>query len=181
MKIIETEDEIMIRDVPLYFWIMGVFGSFLFGGCFIWTIIYTIFNPREILSSDGGGWLGSVFAVVLYVLFLALIGAILAAFAGFILSSVVTTKINRKSQFVEISRHNLLRKNVTRYEFSQIKRFDTESRRVGRTGLKFYIAVRLKNNRKIEIEEKGHSESQANEIIEKLNLFIKIQSRDESI
>jgi hypothetical protein len=171
MKITETEDEIILRDTPLGFWIMGIFGIFLFGGCFIWMIVYTIFNPREIFKADGGGWLGSVFAVVMYVLFLAVIGALAAAFIGFILSSVTTTTINRKSRFVEISRRNLLRKKVKRYEFSQIKRFDTESRTAGRLGLKYFVALLLKNNRKIEIEEKGFSNSDAEGMIEKLNNF----------
>lgn len=180
MKITENEDEIILRDIPVFSWITGVTGFFLFGGCFIWTILYSFYNPREFFSSQDGTWAGSAMAVIVYVFILVFVAALTAVFVGFILSSVTTVRIDRKTKFVEISRRNLLRKNVNRYDFSQIKRFDLESRTAGRLGLTYFIALLLQNNRKIELEEKGFSISDAEEIIERLNKFAGFRVRKKS-
>lgn len=180
MRITENEDEMLLRDVPVSSWIMGIGGFFLFGGCFIWTILYSFYNPREFFSSQDGTWAGSAMAVIVYVFILVFVAALTAAFVGFILSSVTTVRIERKKRFVEITRRNLLRKNVKRFDFLQIKRFDIESRTVGRLGLTNFIALLLQNNRKIELEEKGFSDSDAEEIIERLNKFAGFRVRKKS-
>lgn len=171
MKITENEDELILRDVPVFSWVTGILCSFLFGGCFLWLIFEAVYNPREAFYSQDGTWAGSVMAVAVFIVILVVVGALLAAMTAFIFSSVITTKINRKSKFVEISRRNFWRKNVKRYEFSQVKRFDTESRVVGRLGLKNYLALQLQNDRIIEIEEKGFSGEEIEALIKRINEF----------
>lgn len=171
MKIAENEDEIILRDIPLFSWVIGILCSFIFGGCFLWMIFEAVYNPREAFHSQDGTWAGSVMAVAVFIFILVVVGALLAAMTAFIFSSVITTKINRKLNFIEISRRNLWRKNVKRFEFSQVKRFDTESRVTGETGLNFFVVLKLQNNRVIEIEEKGFSGEEIEAIIKRLNEF----------
>ncbi len=171
MKITENEDELILRDVPVSSWIMGIGGFFLFGGCFVWTIVYSFYNPREFFHSQDGTWAGSLMAVLVYVFILVIVAALTVAFVGFLLSSVTTVRIARKMRFVEITHRNFLRKNVKRYDFSQIKRFEIEPGTAGRSGLSYFIALLLVNSRKIEIEENGFSLFYAEEITERLNKF----------
>lgn len=177
MKITENDDRLVLRDAPFEYWLIGVSGIVMFGGCFIWTILYAVFNPREMFSSAGGGRAGAVMAVVMYVLFLAFIGVLTAAFASFLMSPVITTMIDRKARAVEISRRSLLNKKLTRYEFYQIKRFCTEERTAGRSGPKYFAVLELVNNRKIELENRGSSETEAEKITAKLNSFLAKRDR----
>lgn len=171
MKINETRDRIILRDAPFGFWVAGFFGFLLFGGCFVWMIVYAVFNPREVFSSEGGGPAGFVSAVAVFVLFLGFLGALAAAFTGFILSPVIRTTIDRREKTVEISRRGLFKSRVKRYDLSQIKCFDLEERPTSRFGPVFYVVLTLKNDLRIELVTDGRSAVEAEKIAARLNSF----------
>ena len=174
MKITESVDEIILRDIPFGHWAIGcIFVPFI-GIIFVALIATAIEDPRNFFSSMGGGWLGYVFA---FLSFLLIVGVILLALAGlfsFLLTPLRTTKINRKNESVEIETRSLIKNRTQLFYFSQIKKFAFDE--IKTRGLSTYsIVLVLANNEQIKLEEQRRTAVKTEEIVQKLNSFIKLQ------
>lgn len=171
MKIRETENEFVLREVPVFFWIVGFFGTLMFGGGFVMLLYFAFSDPREAFSSHDGSFAGSVMAVIIYLGFLLFLAVMTGLFTGFLFSSAITTCIDGSSKTITVSRHNLLRKRVERYEVRQARGFSTDEVRT-RRGATYFVCLKLRNDQQIEIEGKGTSSDEAEKIAERMNAFL---------
>ena len=115
MKITESKNEIVLRDIPLFYWLLGAACGFVFGSFFVWLIVYAFYNPREIFSADEAGLMGNVFAIFIFAFVLVFLGGFLYLFFSMVLMPVITTNINRNTKTVEVSRKNLFKKTIQKF------------------------------------------------------------------
>lgn len=124
MKVIEKNDEIILRDVPVSKWIFGVFlllcvslAAFLFAYD-VFKYPYQTFQPHK----------GSKIILNIVVILLGCVGLWIGLRKFFLDLSVqlIITRIKPKQLLVEIEKWTLFSKHSERFYFSQIKSFDID-------------------------------------------------------
>lgn len=169
MKIVETENEISLTNTPIFLWFIGSFFSALLFYLTINLILTIYSNPQQHFKLNSGSFSDSIYEIAsyLFLLILLLISAIIFLLM-FILSNKVTVKIKRQEKIVEIIKKTIIRKKVDKYEFHQVKYFD--SSKMKDANLVELVLV-LANEKKIQLEMSELTVDEAYKHLEKLNSF----------
>jgi hypothetical protein len=167
MKLTESENEIILIDAPIFFWIIGAVLSVLYLAFTIGFIILVYFKPVQFTFnfSDLSSLISSAlnFAVMLlaFIFFAALC-------LSLILMAKISITVNSAKKSVEVSRIGILKKQIDRYNFNQISRFDIFPNQKTNYSQLFLI---LANESKIPLEIGSHQKEEAAKIVERLNSF----------
>ena len=161
MKLIESNNELVLRDTPGCLWIFGVFfivisGTFLYGATGGFTN-YDEVPPWAIAATRLMAMCG--IGVGLWIIFNA---------------PVTTTTITRILRRVEIRKKGLFRRQQTVYEFSRIKEFKVATRQDSEGDDYHEIVLNLKDDSEIDLTTVVGNRNQADyeRIAQKLNDFI---------
>lgn len=156
MKIIEKDDEIILRDIPLTNWIYGVIfllGSILFA-------VSPIINAGQ-ASVDFGQIIPLGIAVA----------ALYWSYLKFS-APIITTRIRPNERMVDVTSRRFLLKKTESVYFSQIKYFEMVRRKPDRAYLYFSVMT-LSDGSQIDLESTGNPTSKINRIPTKLNELLK--------
>lgn len=141
MKVIDNENEIILRDVPATNWAYG-FLSLL--GVLIFGVVLA-----ERLQSSGSSPLSQLFVLAIVLFFVYLTYLKLS-------SPVITTHVLKKEKTIEVTKYSLVSfKKTEKFKLSQIRSFELESRKPDRAILYFNVMV-LRDGRRIDLESSGH-------------------------
>ena len=172
MKIIEKDDEIILRDIPLKKWLAGI-PLLLFFGFGGYTIFSDAINYPNSTFELQAGWL----KIVLNILWFLFIGGIIIFLVWISIKDIfipqITTRIKPSAQTVDvISRKLIFIKKIERFYFSQIKGFEITYPQPEETNLYFNVLT-LVNGSQIDLESTGSKKDDTAEIRKKLNSLIK--------
>lgn len=170
MKLTENENEIILTDTPVFFWILGTVLTSVCLLVFVAFIYYAFQNPHLLFtfyfSNNLSENLSSLFSIGL--ILISSVFVFLLCFS-MVLMTKITIKVNRLEKIVEIRRIGLLKKNIKKYFFTQISRFETISRPKDDFT---QLALLLANDSKINLEISNLPAAEFSKILEKLNSFI---------
>lgn len=171
MKIIESKNEIILRDRPVFYWILGAILSLTFGFLLVWLASRAYYEPRSVFKADDGSLLGSALVVIVFLLTFAFVGGFIYLFFSLVLMPTIIVKVNRTSQIVEIINRNFWQSKTQRFYFSQIKGFD-RYKMLDTDFAPLFITLILANDSEIRLEMKKNSDIESKNLVEKLNSFI---------
>jgi hypothetical protein len=172
MKIIEKDDEIILRDIPFKKWLSGIplLLLFGFGGYAIFSDAINYPNSTFELQA---GWL----KIALNILWFLFIGGIIIFLAWLAIKdlfiSQITTQIKPSAQTVDvISRKLIFIKKIERFYFSQIRGFEIIYPQPEEANLCFNVLT-LVNGSQIDLESTGSKKDDTAKIRKKLNALLK--------
>lgn len=168
MRIKESDDELIAREIPYSSWLLSIF---LTPFC-----AFAVYNFAEDLIKYPNYYFGlkeSWYAIVIYilwqsVLFIIFLGCFLG-FASLIFSPIITVRIKLSSQTIDIIHRKLFFKKHQRSYLHQVKKFSVVQE--NETKAEYFRVLELINNEKIYLETECNTDP-ANEI-EKFNNFMK--------
>lgn len=175
MKITETDNEIILRDVPFGYWTIGCILTPVLGFIIIAMIAAATEDPSIIFRASDGGWLDSIMGILVSGFCFGFFMLIFAAVFSFLLTPVKTTKINRQTQRIEHKSRGLFKNKTQVFYFSQVKGFDSE-KIVTRRSVAYFLVLVLANQKKIKLETGERTADENEEILQKLNSFIKAKT-----
>lgn len=172
MKIIEKDDEIILRDIPITKWIFGIILTLLF----VYVGVLLVYDAVKFPVSTFGlqnSWYSMLFNILWIVFLLAIICGSLYLFSSKILTPMFVVRIRPNFQAIDIIRRRLFFfKHHQRFYFSQAKNFALVQREADNESLYFTI-LKLVNDDEIYLESSGSSSESNFHIISKLNDILK--------
>lgn len=170
MKLTENENEIILTDTPVFFWILGTVLTSVCLIIFVVFIYYAYQNPHILFTFYFSNNLSENFSSFFsFGLILICSVFVFLLCLSMVLTTKLTIKVNRLEKIVEIRRIGFLKKNIEKYFFPQISRFETISR--PKDGFK-QLALQLANDSKINLEIGNLTDVEFSKAIERLNSFI---------
>ncbi|MEK7723296.1 MAG: hypothetical protein AAB336_03030 [Acidobacteriota bacterium] len=169
MKIVENENEIILIDTPIFFWVVGSFFSVLSAACIIGLIVFAYLNPSIFFTFDSNNLAKTVSSILWFGFILLLCLFPFALFFSMVLVSKIILEISATKKIVEIRRIGLLKKQIDKYYFPQISRFNIFTDPKTNYSQLFLI---LANESKIPLEIGKHEKNEVAKIAEKLNSIV---------
>lgn len=171
MKITENETELVLRDVPLTQWFIGAFCLFIFGSVFVWIGLYAYFYPQEFFTLSQDGLLDTALSFLMYAFVVIFLMLMIGLFVSMILTPVVTLRIRRSIQTIEIRRRGLLKNRTQKFPFAQVNNFGTE-KISGDSGYTLYLVMILVNEAQIKLGVKEATNADTEQKVVRLNDFL---------
>lgn len=173
MRIKESDDELIAREIPYSSWLISILLTPL--------CAFAVYNFAEDLIKHPNYYFGlkeSWYAIALYivwqsVLFIIFLGCFLG-FASLIFSPIITVRIKLSTQTIDIIHWKFFYKKHQRSYLHQVKKFSVIQE--NRTKAEYFRVLELVNDEKIYFETECNNDP-SNEI-EKLNNFIKKSLRE---
>lgn len=168
MKLSETNDEIIIRHVPIREWITGGILAFLSLVLCLFLLFAFFAAPRGYYETLLGDWI--------YVISFFVVIGVLAAFIyeiKAIRAPLTTVSINLATASVNIVEQRLYGKSVKRYYFYQILKFKSYKSKLN-FAPHYFLELVLANKKKIALRiPLGNDQQTTVKFIKKLNKHIK--------
>ena len=165
MKIKETDEELILTEIPVMAWLACLFAAAIGG-----VLLYT----------GSGGMSGSEKLVGWQIALLFIMGGFAFLVGTFYLSTLPITKviINKKHKIISIKKYGLFGKLEEVYKLSDVKEFSLIAEKDSDGDSFFPIVLSLKDGQEIKITSSGsHSEEYMNEFVFPANEYInKIKS-----
>lgn len=172
MKIIEKEDEIILRDTPLLKCFFGAMLTVLFAGMGIF-LVYDVTRSATSIFSLQNGWLSISFEILWFLFILVVIGGVIHLFLSQTLTPMFSVRIKPAARTIDIIRRRLFFiASHQRFYFSQVKSFALLPRSEGDKIL-YFTTLRLVNDDEIELESSGSSTNYNSSKINMLNGILK--------
>lgn len=161
MKLVEADNKLIIRYVPIFQWILG-------GFLFLFAFLLFLFILYANLFKSNNSW-----SDYLAVLFLTSVFVFLVLQIKMIFKPRILLTLDKNTKSIEIQRHNIYRKKTRRFYFHQIDKFKSYKQNLNFSS-KYFLALVLCNRKTLKLEipiDKDQKETR--KFVRKLNKLVK--------